>query len=955
MPNNNRRPMIAWKSARARAALAGAVFMLALAAVAGVSLWRAQDMRQRHHSLERRTVVVATLDNARAEILSSNVLLVAASFVDDPTSALISYRDTRLAGADHLDQARAMLSDAHNAAHLAALDELIEQGELLQERLDPIISLAPSADAETRVAWGRMYFPQLWPELQGSMATLEHMAREQQAALSAEVASADRAGDVTLALVVGFSAIAFLAGAAALIVIVRWVLRPLAALQASVRAIASGNLKARAQVGGPAEVACLARDFNEMIDGRRRAEEALRHQSEFLQSSLDSLASPFYVIDANDYTIKMANSVARLGPLSTGAKCYALTHGASEPCERHGEACPLQEVKRTKAPATMEHVHCDEDGHTRIYELHCSPIFDREGNVKEVVEHCLDITDRRRMEEALREQVRRDALTGLLNHGAITKALHDLTSSDNSASCAVAMIDVDGMKAINDTYGHQVGDTVLVTVAAALSKDGAVVGRYGGDEFAAILPAADREAAELYREEVVATLAGAPVRDPESAANVRVSVSVGLAIYPDEADRLEELVKLADSEMYAAKRQRPVGAPGKNLPRPLASEHAARLVGEMVPLLTSPGDLDNKLRLVAHRLSVGAGYDGVHFAIYAPRSRALVASSAFARAPEELIEAWSHATRIERAETDVIRARLDSSRRPIIIEDVHTDERLASDERDLLRAAGLRCALIAPMLWRNELLGSLSVASKQESAFGPRDAQFLMAVATQVTAIVQMAKLVEELQSTSTLLGQARAEAVVMLAAAGEAHDHVTGLHLQNVRAITEALARELGHSNEDAAELGLAAVLHDIGKLRVPESVLSSMSQLASQEWDLMKHHTTWGARFLAGRPGFELAAAVAHWHHESWDGSGYPDGLAGEAIPEAATIVSVADAFDAMTSGRPYRAARSISAGVREIVACSGKQFSPKVVRALARLHRRRTLPRPQQPVEAAEEVAA
>jgi HD-GYP domain-containing protein (c-di-GMP phosphodiesterase class II) len=287
------------------------------------------------------------------------------------------------------------------------------------------------------------------------------------------------------------------------------------------------------------------------------------------------------------------------------------------------------------------------------------------------------------------------------------------------------------------------------------------------------------------------------------------------------------------------------------------------------------------------------------------------------------------------------------------LNDVQTDERLTKQGKDLLRAAGLRCALIAPLLWRNELIGSLSVASKQESAFGPRDAQFLMAVATQVTAIVQMAKLVEELQSTSTLLGQARTEAVIMLAAAAEAHDHGTGLHLQNVRTITEALARELGHSNEDAAELGLAAVLHDIGKLRVPESVLSSMSQLASQEWALMKHHTTWGAQFLAGRPGFELAAAVAHWHHESWDGSGYPDGLAGEAIPEAATIVSVADAFDAMTSGRPYRAARSVSAAVREIVACSGKQFSPKVVRALARLHRRRTLPRPQQPVE--EEAAA
>src|SRR3989304_5571720 len=97
-------------------------------------------------------------------------------------------------------------------------------------------------------------------------------------------------------------------------------------------------------------------------------------------------------------------------------------------------------------------------------------------------------------------------------------------------------------------------------------------------------------------------------------------------------------------------------------------------------------------------------------------------------------------------------------------------------------AGGLRSALVAPMLWRDELIGSLGVASKQGSAFGPRDAQFLMAVATEVTALVRMAPLVEELQSTSGHLARARAEAVSMLAAAPEFHDLTTGLHLQNVR-----------------------------------------------------------------------------------------------------------------------------------------------------------------------------
>jgi len=101
------------------------------------------------------------------------------------------------------------------------------------------------------------------------------------------------------------------------------------------------------------------------------------------------------------------------------------------------------------------------------------------------------------------------------------------------------------------------------------------------------------------------------------------------------------------------------------------------------------------------------------------------------------------------------------------------------------------------------------------------------------------------------------------------------------------------------------------------------------------MKRHTVWGAEFLGGHPELELAATIARSHHERWDGGGYPDGLAGEAIPAAATIVTVADSFDAMTHDRPYRARRSVGEAIREVVACSRTQFSPRVVHALLRLY--------------------
>jgi HD-GYP domain-containing protein (c-di-GMP phosphodiesterase class II) len=124
---------------------------------------------------------------------------------------------------------------------------------------------------------------------------------------------------------------------------------------------------------------------------------------------------------------------------------------------------------------------------------------------------------------------------------------------------------------------------------------------------------------------------------------------------------------------------------------------------------------------------------------------------------------------------------------------------------------------------------------------------------------------------------------------------------------------------------------------------VLASSGELLREEWELMKHHTTWGAQFLAGRAGFELAAVIARAHHERWDGSGYPDGLAGETIPEAARIVAVSDSFDAMVSDRPYRRGRSVASAIEEIAGCSGSQFSPAVVEALARLYARAELPLP------------
>jgi len=174
----------------------------------------------------------------------------------------------------------------------------------------------------------------------------------------------------------------------------------------------------------------------------------------------------------------------------------------------------------------------------------------------------------------------------------------------------------------------------------------------------------------------------------------------------------------------------------------------------------------------------------------------------------------------------------------------------------------------------------------------------------------------------------AEREAVLILARAAEAKDEHTGEHVARVGDLSARLARFVGMPEDQVDDFGFAAMLHDVGKLHVPDRILLKPGALDDEEWSIMRRHTIWGAEILGGSSAFERARVICRWHHENWDGSGYPDGLRGERIPLPARIVRLVDVFDALLSDRPYKPAWDLERCLEEIGRNAGRQFDPELV---------------------------
>src|SRR5438094_4717035 len=186
------------------------------------------------------------------------------------------------------------------------------------------------------------------------------------------------------------------------------------------------------------------------------------------------------------------------------------------------------------------------------------------------------------------------------------------------------------------------------------------------------------------------------------------------------------------------------------------------------------------------------------------------------------------------------------------------------------------------------------------------------------------------------LVEKAHRETIEALAVAINAKDEVTHEHVLRVQIYAAGVARLLGCNDAEVEALKAGALLHDIGKIAVPDYILNKPGKLTAPEFEQMKMHTIVGAQIL-GRVDFPYPVVpIVRHHHERWDGGGYPDGLKGEEIPLAARIVFCCDAYSAMTTNRPYRRAMSSETALEELARNAGSQFEPHVVTALTNVIR-------------------
>jgi PAS domain S-box-containing protein len=272
----------------------------------------------------------------------------------------------------------------------------------------------------------------------------------------------------------------------------------------------------------------------------------------------------------------------------------------------------------------------------------------------------------------------------------------------------------------------------------------------------------------------------------------------------------------------------------------------------------------------------------------------------------------------------------------VVVKDILKDPKCES-----CHAQAKKCQLASlitlPLIFENSIFGSLSIYADQPDAFDNDEIMLLQEMANDLAYGISTLRTRIEVDTAGEMLEQSNAELALAYDATLEGWSHALELreretagHSQRVVSLTLSLGKILGINDEYLIHVRRGALLHDIGKMGIPDSILLKPGTLSPEEWIVMRQHPIYAFQLLSGIPYLLPALDLPYGHHERWDGSGYPQGLKGDMIPLSARIFAIVDVWDALSSDRPYRPAWPKTEVRNYLVAQSGKQFDPNVVNA-------------------------
>ncbi len=476
--------------------------------------------------------------------------------------------------------------------------------------------------------------------------------------------------------------------------------------------------------------------------------------------------------------------------------------------------------------------------------------------------------------EQLYEQSMQDALTGLKNMRYLRKHIQQLLACNrkHDEHFGIIFFDLDNFKTQNDQLGHLAGDEILKQVAKFFfdhTREEEIIVRYGGDEFILLVPKSSKEKLMQVAKRLRSEFANTPV--VVQGKKIFLQTSGGAARYPEDGDTIEELLDVADKNLYRAKKvgnrvcfSWEMSSEAKEFIEPVAMGHKERYLDVVtkksthIYLLAQMGDL-------------------------------------------EVIKQAIEKNRI---------FRISGEATPKSFEFIYVLEgEIHYKKEDRFFKPG---SFILTQSFNGEIY------------FKARTKTVLLYV-NNIPIFKAKQRQIQRLMALGKEVAQ---------------KDQRTEAHCDRLQELVMRTGEEMGIKEQHLFKLVYASVLHDIGKIHVPPSILLKKGKLSEEQWKQMKKHSVWGRDLILQRLQFEEfkeVADIVYQHHERFDGGGYPQGLKGEEIRLEAQVLSIADAYDAMISDRPYRLAMTRNVAREELKTESGRQFAPRVVEAFLRVEER------------------